>query len=198
MLAIVTLRSTDASFASISIRFTLKRLGFYIALLTFRGWVLYVYLNKLEDEFVVSKVNNSTSTATSCWYNDGWLQVGQETCVGRSFDFSDHVVFYYAQLLPIALIETAYAFQQPYWRIQGNTTICGRIAQTLIPIVLSVSHVYLQLITAMGAFRTAAFFHTPGEVIAGFMVSLVVAAPLCILQCGNRHWVALLRSFLFP
>jgi hypothetical protein len=198
MFATFTLRSTDVSFASISIRFTLKRLAFYIALLSFRGWILYVYLNKLEDEFVVSKVNDSTSTAASCWYNDGWLQVGQETCVGRSFDFSDHVVLYYAQILPIALIETVYAFQQPYWRTQSNATICGRIAQTSIPIILSASHVYLQLITAMGAFRTASFFHTSGEVFAGFMVSLLVTAPLCILQCGNRHWVPLWRSYFFP
>ena len=173
--------------------FSLKRICLYIVLLNFRGWVLYVFFNAVEDSFRKPVSNN-------CWYNNGmWLRSGEESCLNKAFDFSDHVVLYYAQILAISLVETIYAFQYPYWKMiteERETALCvlfRRIRQTTIPILLAVSHLYLQFITAAGAYKTAAYFHTPGEVVAGFGVSLVVAVPLMLLQ---SKWEAA-RAFFF-
>jgi hypothetical protein len=178
-----------------SIGHTFRRLCFYIVLLNVRGWILYVLLNEVEDQFVASLMDHAP-----CWYN-GWLQPEQKLCNGRTFDFSDHVVLYYAQILPIALIETLYAFQCPYWVADEvsalNKTPLARIPQFLLPIVLAASHLYLQFITAIGAYKTAAFFHTPGEVVAGFMVSMVVTTPLLLLQCSLHTRWSTWRVFFF-
>lgn len=172
-------------YSAAPISYTGRRLCLYIVLLNFRGWILYVLLNELEDRFVSS----SSVGQTTCWYNIGWLLPEQEACIGKAFDFSDHVVLYYAQILPIALVETLYAFQSPYWVSEH------RIPNLVFPIVLVASYVYLQFIATLGAYKTTAFFHTPGEVIAGFLVSFVVTVPLYLLQCSSR-W-ATWRSLFF-
>jgi hypothetical protein len=54
--------------------------------------------------------------------------------------------------------------------------------------------VYLYIITLLGEFKTAAYFHTGGEILAGYAVSLSVQLPDAILQCypvweGMRLWL---------
>lgn len=71
-----------------------------------RGVLLYQGMNQIEHYF------HSSDTTTSCWYQD-WLRDDQPMCYGRSFDFSDHVVLYMAQILPICLAETLEGMQQP-------------------------------------------------------------------------------------
>eukprot|EP00522_Entomoneis_paludosa_P006490 CAMPEP_0172456364 /NCGR_PEP_ID=MMETSP1065-20121228/15416_1 /TAXON_ID=265537 /ORGANISM="Amphiprora paludosa, Strain CCMP125" /LENGTH=363 /DNA_ID=CAMNT_0013209313 /DNA_START=389 /DNA_END=1477 /DNA_ORIENTATION=+ len=105
--------------------YSFRRLVFYFLLMQFRGWVLYVALNSLEDNYYYG--NNGTinshdpaanSSSATCWYRD-WLSVSstqqQSSCRGRVFDFSDHVVLYYAQILPIALLEYLHSMNRPYW-----------------------------------------------------------------------------------
>jgi hypothetical protein len=184
-----------------AVRYTARRLFLYVVIMNFRGWFLYVALNRVESHFV------PTHDDEVCWYGE-FLSREQTSCYGRAFDFSDHVVLYYAQILPIALTETLYAFQYPYWRksakppsavfnilhSEGGTNLIDG----LLPVVLVVAHLYLQLITALGAYMTASYFHTGGEVLAGYAVSLLVALPLALCQCGNRSpWVSALRSFFF-
>jgi hypothetical protein len=128
-------------------------------------------------------------------------------CAGRAFDFSDHVVLYYAQILPIALIETLYAFQNPYWSFSDDQHIHDRagfgailrrrIPPLVLPTLLVGSHLYLQFITATAAYKTAAFFHTPAEVVAGFGVSSIVTLPLLFAQCSSSSWAVSVRFFLF-
>jgi len=151
---------------------------------------LYVLFNAVEDSI-------RTPVHSDCWFNNGmWITSQEASCLNKAFDFSDHVVLYYAQILPISLVETLYAFQYPYyWKSPDNkgestTTTRDRlfrgIRQFTVPAILACSHLYLQFITAAGAYKTAAYFHTPGEVVAGFGVSFVVALPLMLLQCKWR------------
>ena len=172
--------------------YSVRRICLYIALLNFRGWVLYVLFNAVEDSYR-SPVENT------CWYSDGkWFNSDESSCLNKAFDFSDHVVLYYAQILPISLVETIYAFQYPYWNLiyERETALCKlfrRFRQFTVPLFLAGSHLYLQFITAAGAYKTAAYFHTPGEVVSGFVVSLFVAVPLLILQTEWRT----ARAFFF-
>ena len=186
-----------------SMIYSVRRLCFYFMLMNFRGWVLYIFLNKVEDQFVV----RSYSTSNTCWYNrEGWFPHSseQEVCAGRPFDFSDHVVLYYAQILPIALFETLYIIiEHPNWYTVMATRQTQRnlnhFLRWLIPTALMGTHLYLQIITTFGAYKTTLYFHTPFEIVAGFIISMIVSVPLCRIQCSNSNLGLLfyVRSFLF-
>jgi hypothetical protein len=66
-----------------------------------------------------------------------------------------------------------------------------------MPSILASSHLYLQVISAAGAYKTAAYFHTVGEIYAGFVVSLGVAVPLMLLQCSDNKYFANARAAFF-
>ena len=182
--------------------------------MNFRGWVLYILLNKIEDQFVAGL---SSTPTNQCWYMvEGWFPhtSEQELCAGRPFDFSDHIVLYYAQILPIALFETLHIIiEYPYWYyVRGaeqsmqrkrHSIATGRLInhslRWFVPIALLGSHLYLQIITTFGAYKTSVYFHTPFEIIAGFIISMTVAVPLCYLQCSNQNSQSVLyvRSIFF-
>lgn len=136
--------------------------------------ILYSLFNLLEGYLVTTP--DSDSADEPCWYKD-FLKTSQTPCTGREFDFSDHVVLYFAQLIPVALSETIYALRVPFWRKEN----------TLMPALLVGGLVYLYGITFLGAYKTSAFFHTPAEIFTGFGVSLLLQIPLCLLQC-SPHW----------
>ena len=183
----------------------LRRLGFYIALLNFRGWVLYVALNGIEDLIV-------RPSSAPCWYHE-WLRDDQPDCTGRVFDFSDHIVLYFAQILPIALLEFVYSWKDQYWKEHQhnlqttsparmssinslqNTDHIGKTLSKLVPVCLLCGMAYLYFITYLGVFKTAYYFHTGSEVIAGFLVSLLVHVPLCCIQCSDH--CESMRNYLF-
>ena len=153
---------------------TLLRLCFYVATLNFRGWVLYVWLGFLES-LVVMPVGEE------CWYRQ---LMPSPSCHARIFDFSDHTVLYMAQILPLPLMETLHSFALPFWSSQTQAPV----------ILLSCGLAYLYAITLMGQYKTAAYFHTGGEVLAGYVISLIVQLPYAILQCyplweGMRLWL---------
>ena len=91
-----------------------RRLALYVTIMILRGFVLYQGMNQVEQHLLSGK-----NQQDGCWY-DAWLRPDQSTCYGRGFDFSDHMVLYYAQILPIVLVETLDAIQE-YCRF-GKTT----------------------------------------------------------------------------
>ena len=145
---------------------TIRRLALYIFISFFRMYILYSLFNEIEDALVGEFKQN-------CWFHEWLPNHEKHPCFGRAFDFSDHMVLFYGQMLPISLTETVHAFAQPYTR------------NRLVPTALIVSHLYLQFITATGVYKTGAYFHTPGEVVAGFGVSTLTSLPLLLLQCGS-------------
>ncbi|KAL7569166.1 hypothetical protein ACA910_016992 [Epithemia clementina (nom. ined.)] len=175
-----------------------RRLVFYFMLMQFRWWILYLALNKIEDNFISSLQSdsiyigdyNSSNRTAECWYRE-WIQETKPFCHGRRFDFSDHVVLYFAQLLPIALLEYLHAIDRPYWPFQVNRRFS-------VPFLLTVGMLYLYFITYVGVYKTASFFHTPIECFTGFAISLLAQLPLCLLQCSNKLESATqLREFFF-
>lgn len=167
-----------------------------------RGVVLYQGMNQIEHYF--------HSTDDSCWYQD-WLREDQPKCYGRSFDFSDHVVLYMAQILPICLAETLEGLQQP--NVVPPRRIISTQTMTLLTsmnggvnpdmsedssslsatrpnyppldILIVLGTLYLYVITLWGSYRTTAYFHTGPEVFIGFAVSLLLQWPLYSLQCES-------------
>jgi hypothetical protein len=200
------------AYSTKSMKHSVRRLCCYFILMNFRGWVLYLCLNQIEDQFVA----DFSSVSSKCWYMiEGWFPHNSEEdlCAGRPFDFSDHIVLYYAQILPIALFETLHiGIEYPKWFTVGDPEHAVRQTRSIstmrryinhsfrrfVSMILFGSHVYLQIITSFGAYKTSVYFHTPFEIIAGFCISMTIAAPLCYLQCSNRNDPSLsyIRSIL--
>lgn len=154
---------------------TKRRLYLYIVLIQIRGWILYLLFDTIEEMIV-------SSPDSTCWYGD-LLQHHYSECQGRVTDFSDHVVLYFAQILPIALTEVLYSFSAPYWKSKSDKH--GDPAQTLIPAILLLWLANLYTITCFGAYKTAMYFHTGPEVFVGYLVSLCIQIPLCLTQCTS-------------
>jgi hypothetical protein len=179
----------------------LGRLGFYVVLFNFRGWVLYVALNRLEDSIVAT----DGPFHNNCWYATYLRSDQQHECVGRAFDFSDHMVLYFAQLLPVPLSEALYALLTVgSWTTSSDerrallassparadhhaaSTSTRSASRSFIPeLVLILGLAYLYLVVFLGVVKTAFFFHTIDEVILGYSVSLIVQVPLAWLQCAG-------------
>jgi hypothetical protein len=161
-------------------RLARRRLYLYVGLIQFRGWILYLLFDKLEEWLVAS-------AGRGCWY-ERLLHENYSSCQGQGSDFSDHVVLYFAQILPVALVEVLHSFAQPYWD-EGTTSACNttnlfRIPQ-MVPAILTASMVYLYAVTFMGAYKTAVYFHTWPEIMNGYLISLLVQVPLFLVQCTN-------------
>jgi hypothetical protein len=155
-----------------------RRFYLYIVLIQIRGWVLYLVFDKIENLIV-------SSAGTSCWYE--WLLPRHySSCQGRVTDFSDHVVLYFAQLLPIALAEVLHSFVVPFWDTTKNASGSRNgICNAFIPVFLLVWLSNLYFVTFLGAYKTAVYFHTGPEIFTGYLISLVIQVPLFLLQCTS-------------
>eukprot|EP00934_Nitzschia_sp_Nitz4_P007710 Nitzschia sp. Nitz4//scaffold114_size70088//62850//64498//NITZ4_005989-RA/size70088-processed-gene-0.46-mRNA-1//-1//CDS//3329533459//7700//frame0 len=171
-----------------------RRFFFYLGLIQFRVFVLYLGFDALEDRFWGNHSPDPTDTPGTCWHEpylpSSNYAASAETCPGQTTDFSDHIVLFLAQILPIALLEVVYSFQVPvpYWQGRGessNTTKTIWRPNVLVPLALIWGCLHLYLISFLAAYNTAAYFHTSREVVVGFLVSLIVQIPLCLLQCTN-------------
>lgn len=162
---------------------TKRRLYFYIVLIQLRGWILYLFFDTIEEMLV-------SSAETQCWYSH-LLQSNYHDCQGRVTDFSDHIVLYFAQILPIALTEVIHSFVVPYWQTAIKNSMSSRMgilswflsSARFIPTLLLLWLGNLYVITFLGAYKTVMFFHTGPEILIGYLVSLLLQIPLCIVQC---------------
>ena len=188
-----------------------RRLFLYLGIIQLRCWILYVFLNVVEELAVAS-----SGHGTECWYRS-FLSPGQDTCQGRTTDFSDRIVLYFAQILPIALTEALHSFVVPYWNggssmpelavtwdeddngviEEGERSMTATTGSriTTAPALLMIGLMHLYCITLLGAYKTSAFFHTTPEIMTGYAVSLIVQVPMFLLQCTNR-WPKL-REYFF-
>lgn len=184
---------------------TVRRLGLYGGVYLFRGFVLYWFLDFVEGALVDAKGN--------CWYSE-YLNKGiKDQCYGRTFDFSDHIVLYYAQILPIFALESFYTLlQSHFWKYSSYMLVMPpslswlqpkpvhieywrEIANVLSPVAYAAALVYMYITMWVATNKTSEWFHTPMEVTVGFTVSLFVQVPLLYLQCGvkSKEW----RDYFF-
>jgi hypothetical protein len=149
----------------------LARFNFYMLLLIFRGFVLFMGLNALEQSLV--KLPSET-----CWFS---AYTRHQTCRGLAFDFSDHTVLYLGQILPLPLTEVL------FWWSGGKQQ---RPAEwKLLRLLVTLWLFYLYYITLHhGEWQTAAYFHTSGEVWIGYFISLWLQVPLAYLSCVDSRW----------
>jgi len=174
---------------------TKRRLYLYIILIQLRGWILYLFFDRIEEMIV-------SSQDTQCWYSN-LLQAHYGECQGRVTDFSDHVVLYFAQILPLALTEVIHSFAVPYWHTAIKNSMSSRVgvlswflnSARLVPTILILWIGNLYVITFLGAYKTAMFFHTGPEILIGYLISLFVQIPLFVVQCTQAF--PALTNYLF-
>jgi len=207
---------------------SMKRLIFYILIMYFRGWVLYVAFNAMEETIQMKFWPTSDSTSKgalgSCWYGD-LLWKGKrdsDPCYGQSFDFSDHVVLFYSHSMPCMIFEMMFCFLVPiFWPFESNTRkkikhgnsmttkadadignchpLMHYILNLVLPVVLLLAFAYLNIITLISVHVTAAYFHTPMEISVGYAVSLMVQIPVGLILCSDSSRWEEIRKFVgFP
>jgi hypothetical protein len=172
----VLIETMDSGLPTEKMKISLVRLSLYLAVFMFRTFVLFLGANMLEHALVDSAVE-------VCWYSD--LHRGPSSCHGSRFDFSDHTVLYFGQILPIALFEFLHIFVSHHWNSTWKFTMS----------VLFCYLPYLYYITLYGEFNTAAYFHTGSEIAVGYVISLLIQVPLAYLQCSAK-WDSL-RNAVF-
>ena len=167
---------------------TRRRLCLYIGLTQIRWWILYLLSNAIESQ-IVDAVAGGGDDDDGCWY-DSLLRGGDHnSCKGKAFDYSDHIVLYWAQILPLVLTEVLYSFVAPYWRFDNRaptrTTTKLLKPVRLVPTILIAGVIYIYIISFVGTYSTAAYYHTFPEVIVGYLISLLIQIPLFLIQCTS-------------
>jgi hypothetical protein len=136
-----------------------RRFNFYMVVLSFRAFVLFMGLNWVEEQVVGTHPEE-------CWFFEF---ARRPSCKGMEFDFSDHTVLYFGQILSIPLTEIVYSWLNPLGSYTSTIFMAGGL--------------YLYAVTLLGEFQTAAYYHTPGEIMVGYAISLIIQLPLAYLQC---------------
>lgn len=190
---------------------SMKRMALYIMVMQYRGWVLYVFLNYVEDWMTDNRrswsgmINYFDDRQDSCWYSEYVNRNGRDTevCRGQRFDFSDHVVFFYAHMLPLLLFEVVYNLFVPIWpqmESSNDDGVKNHVAKShqyicnAIKTGMGLYSCYLHVIILFEVYFTAAYFHTTAEVVVGLILSLSVQGPLSMLMCSFKWRGA--RGFL--
>lgn len=156
-----------------------RRICLYFLIMNFRGWVLFIFLNKFQDT-AINLLGWALDQNISCWYQP-YLRARQSSthCYGKAYDFSDHFVLFFGHILPIVAFEALHII---YGTLSSNRSGGGpSIASVFSQIrkcAVIIFALYMHLITFMNAYKTAAFFHTPSEVLLGYALSLTIQLPL--------------------
>ena len=142
-------------------RHSLRRLPFYAVLFIFRLVVMYWGLGYAQKYFFSLKRKMKVFAGTRNIVANG--------TVSKIFDFSDHIVFFVAQVIVPSAIEFGYAVHSEFGflGIRNNRKRWLRV----LPIALaSLMLVYL----SMRALLYSMFFHTPQENAVGFVLVMII------------------------
>ena len=109
---------------------------------------------------------NCATSCSACWY--GYMRTDFQC--SEQFDFSDHLVLYMVAYFATAGVET-YAY------IATGRDLC--------PVFVPLATVFTIVLTIC-MYRSAAFFHTPGEAITSWVIALLfVQLPLFLALSGD-------------
>lgn len=149
------------------VKCTCKRFLFYFLILNFRGWILFILLNMLENKCLH---DNAYIDEEECFYTNimpsKYSNISK--CYGQAFDFSDHIVLFYGHILSIVVFEVLYGWMYPI-----TTTIHQQNISSFINKFMStVFGIYVYFIVSVQTLKTSMYFHTPLEIFVGYFISL--------------------------
>lgn len=175
-----------------------------------RGWILYIFMNEIVmkkmilSSFPISAMGTINSLqqqnqhySDGCWYsnllhNSLNNNDDDDECYGQTFDFSDHIVLFYAHYYPIMIFEAIFCIIHPFWPsttshkpnalVKASKSIWILfLMNAILPITLLFIFGYLSFIVLVSVYSTSTYFHTVPESIAGYLLSLLVQIPLGIV-----------------
>lgn len=167
-----------------------RRLIFYFLVMNVRGWILFLLFNIFQNALIPEK-----HMSGSCWYNEYIIREADQysNCYGKNFDFSDHVVLFLGQIIPLVSCEFFITLLSP--EKTNNSVVRDTAASQrfinftrmkfMIPIVNTCFFVYMNIIVFLALYKTAAYFHTPSELAVGYMISLLVQLTCGLLIFGD-------------
>lgn len=175
----------------------------------FRGWVLYVFVNEILIKKIIMELVPLSAMATmvdssqqqqllqGCWYSNQQSDIHNLNveCYGRQFDFSDHIVLFFAHYYPIMIVEAIIICSiHPLWSLSTQhqkhhhentkvetiqqSTFVNFLFNKISPVILLLFVAYLSCIVLASVYSTAAYFHTIPESIIGYLLSLSVQIPI--------------------
>ena len=146
-------RSKDILVASI------KRMLFYICIFQLRGWGLYVCFNMVEGIIVKSDYWPKTlgfvgqsMDQDQCWYSS-LLQIRwrNDPCHGLTFDFSDHVVLFFARHFPTSIFEALFCVLFPFSHEKSRIHFASFYSK------------YVDAFHFVGRFCVSEYYHISGD-----------------------------------
>jgi hypothetical protein len=139
-------------------------------------------------------------------------------CYDQVFDFSDHVVLFFSHSFPSLIFEGLFCILFPFYptaqysrrrkdsdgggsiherksaKVAGYHFWLHLVLNLIFPIVFFMGFIYLNMLTLLALHSTVAYFHSTGEVIVGYLISLIVQYPIGMIICSKewertRHFV---------
>lgn len=192
----------------------LRGFGLYIGANALEEYALRTWLtgNKAVSQSPTNSMRDAAHDLhnsgghSGCWYEEA-LKAHQKMamkndqhseCYGRQFDFSDHVVLFLANYLLIFVAEILILCSIPFWDKQATDTIQVKQRQSGLFLskgamwntFLASLFLYMHILVCHALYQTAAYFHTPAEILVGYAVSMIIQVPVIYLMCSERpHWV---------
>lgn len=198
-----------------TIKTTIQRIIFYVGMFLFRFVGLYLFLDKMEGLILASDAMQSPPFA-NCWYTSFLREEKRgEKCYGQEFDYSDHVVYFFAHIQTSMLFEFLFCFLVPIWPVNSRqpdyvsnkkiTTTTKFSIGKIVPFylkgvlqtVLSLVFLYLYGISLLEVHSTATYFHKTSESIIGYIISLFIQVPFALIMCSEK-WTKVRRFVGLP
>ena len=159
----------------------MQRLTLYVIIFGVRYFILYIVFTQIQT-YANEMIMESTA-ATDCWYS----AISKTGCK-EVFDFSDHVVYYYANFIVPVVIELSWSIYTKRALTAMELQQSKATGHGLLPIVPWIRYtpaLLVSLVVWICASRnmmfTALYMHTPAECIAALLILLItVIIPLYI------------------
>lgn len=149
------------TFTGLSYEAARKRCYFYVGLLLYRTYVLYIAFGYAQKAY--TKEGGSDRNGGTCWYS---IHRRDGNCVDH-FDFSDHIIFYVAQMMIPAALEIGY--------VLGFNRASRRWKHWLLMLPSILASLVLLFFALRAMMFTSIYFHTPKENMVALMLVLLFA-----------------------
>lgn len=191
---------------------SMKRLFFYFCIMLFRGFVLYDFANNfigrklLLSRFPMTATGSIITGTQECWYTKfvpiKTKSIHRDFCIGQQFDFSDHIVLFFAHHYSILIMEILFCALYPFWPLKisnhrgepNENSVKGKKSSTSTPVIHSNAILptcflflfgYMTIIILFSVYSTATYYHTVLESCVGYILSLFIQIPIGMMIMSN-------------
>ena len=164
-----------AALIEVDIYASLRRFLLYSILLVYRTYILYIGFGVVQSVYTTTGSSEAGSEAiserTSCWYS---VHRRNGDCIDN-FDFSDHIMFYIAQIVIPSAVEIGYVLGFHSVITGSGDGVRRRWKHWLQMFPTIVTALVLVILALRAMFFTSIYFHTPEENIVALSLAFLFA-----------------------